>query len=292
MHSKEVFFREKLYQKGYLYLGKLAEGGCSVIYRIKRISDKKEFVLKLLSITKLKSKQKRECLQRFFQRKFQIYEQIQHPSIIQLQEYGYLDEVPYAIFEYIKGENLKQYLIQRRELSVSCFVNIMQQVLQTLVFIHSKKKYIHADLKPQNIMITNGKVKLIDFESGGFEEDFYLEQQEFHHSFISPRYTAPDQLKGKKPNYFSDIYAWAVIVLEFFLSNQHQLFQNKIPADLLKNRLGKLLKRILHDKELITANQLLNEFSQIDFTRINRTNDSIMKISSNLDHTCVILISS
>lgn len=49
-----------------------------------------------------------------------------------------------------------------RTLSVADKVGIFQQTVKALGFMHHRR-YIHLDMKPSNIMVTQGRVKLIDF---------------------------------------------------------------------------------------------------------------------------------
>jgi serine/threonine protein kinase len=65
------------------------------------------------------------------------------------------------LMEYIDGKDLGDRLFLR-ELSLEQKIDIFYQTTKALQFVHSRR-YIHLDLKPSNIMVSDGRVKLIDF---------------------------------------------------------------------------------------------------------------------------------
>ena len=65
------------------------------------------------------------------------------------------------LMERIEGSDMgdRQFT---RALSVTDKIDILHQTLKALAYLHCRR-YIHLDMKPSNIMVTNGRVKLIDF---------------------------------------------------------------------------------------------------------------------------------
>ena len=70
----------------------------------------------------------------------------------------------YIIMEYLDGFTLKDYLDQKGRLTVEETMLILTPIISSLQKIH-KQGLIHRDISPSNIMIANGKIKLIDFGS-------------------------------------------------------------------------------------------------------------------------------
>ena len=195
-----------------------------------------------------------------------------------------LSGMPYAIFEYIPGKTLKQFLILRTSISPIVIASIMGEVLKVLAYAHSIG-VIHGDLKPHNIMISRSvkafHVKLIDF-------GFYKPLNGFESSelkFLSPQYNAPEQLSGNPPTCKSDLYSWGLIVLECITgkvavsghsmkdiyANQLRAKDVDIPSDIKEHDLGYLLQKILKKNRLERfddTRQLLKEFSSLDFSTL------------------------
>ena len=73
----------------------------------------------------------------------------------------------YLVMEYVEGKtlrnlgingNIKDYIEQKD------VINILTQILETLVFLHDDCHIIHRDINPDNIIVQkDGKIKLIDF---------------------------------------------------------------------------------------------------------------------------------
>lgn len=74
-------------------------------------------------------------------------------------------EMKYAIFmEYIPGQTLKECLHKQIE-NTAYIRSILVDVYKTIGLLH-KEQVVHGDLTPNNIIISNGTVKIIDFGLG------------------------------------------------------------------------------------------------------------------------------
>lgn len=66
------------------------------------------------------------------------------------------------MFEYCNGGNLVDYMKSRKILSETETINIFKQLLNAFKEL-DRNNVIHRDLKPDNIMLSNGVIKLGDF---------------------------------------------------------------------------------------------------------------------------------
>ena len=87
-------------------------------------------------------------------------------------------------------------------------------VLDALDYIHSHG-VVHRDLKPENIMVDeDDHIKLIDFGIAGQEGARRLTFAKLSQVMGTPDYISPEQVKGKRGDARSDIYALGVMLYE------------------------------------------------------------------------------
>lgn len=303
MEELNFSLKREFLAKGYLICDKIGEGGCSKVYKARRINSTSFVAIKILKLSHYYSKIQKLELIVHFKRSVKPYASMQHSAIVTCFESGELyNGVPYAIFEYIPGVSLKQFLIARTKVTPLVIATIMRKVLKALVYTHSIGM-VHGDLKPHNIMISgtweNLQVKLIDFVAYKSTDEF----KSFAPRYLSPQYNAPEQLRGNYPTCESDLYSWALIFLECLIgvpvisgNSIDELIQNHlnglehiIPKEIRDHALGDLLALYLNkdvDKRGIGSQYLLEEFSKLDFSKLpNYRINYQQHIQSNIENT-------
>ncbi|MFA9372043.1 MAG: serine/threonine-protein kinase [Labilibaculum antarcticum] len=308
MEELNLNLKNEFRAKGYLICDKIGEGGCSCIYKAQQINTGIFVAIKILKLSHSYSKLTNFELITCFKQSNALYDFLQHSSIVICFGQGELNNsIPYAIFEYISGETLKQFLIARTEITSIVLAGIMRQVLEALAYAHSML-IVHGDLKPQNIMIFGSdkelQVKLIDFgvskSLAGFKSSDL--------AFLSPRYNAPEQLKGNSPTLLSDLYSWALIFLEcltgapVILGNSIEEIacnhlngeEHVIPEEICKHPLGKLLAPALNkeaNRRELSTQYLLEEFMKLDFNTLpNCLLDNQQIYRQNTDNTILVTL--
>jgi len=155
---------------------------------------------------------------RLFDREAETLERLgKHEQIPRLLAYFEEDGEFYLVQEYIPGHSLSQELSLGRQLPEARVIDILQELLQILSFVHSEK-VIHRDIKPSNIIRrqTDRQLVLIDF---GAVKDQYskLAAEETSNNLTigigTQGYMAPEQAAGK-PQHNSDIYAVGMIGIQ------------------------------------------------------------------------------
>lgn len=148
-----------------------------------------------------------------FQREQEIGEKLDHPGVMKVFPKGDHSQI-YMAMEWVDGRLLRQVMNEQRKFAPERALNIALQIAQALEYIHTHG-VAHRDLKPENIMVdTNDRVKLIDFGIAANVGSKRLTFAKFTQTMGTPDYISPEQVKGKRGDGRSDIYALGVMLYE------------------------------------------------------------------------------
>lgn len=207
---------------GYECDKRLGAGAMGVVYRARRESDGKLVAIKFL---KPKFRGNDSDYQRF-QREIHILRQLDHPAIVQLQEFGRTADVMYFVMELIEGDNAKAWTEQQsRPMPISVGVGIVNRLLAALDYAHSRG-FVHRDVKPGNILISQtGRslhAKLTDFGlARAYQESKFSGLTLTGDLCGTPKFMAPEQITdARKVQPHSDQYA-AAATLYWLLTRKY-----------------------------------------------------------------------
>jgi len=148
-----------------------------------------------------------------FKREEEIGQRLDHPAVIKVFQPREKSRL-YLAMEYVDGELLRDRLRRERRLPIETAVALAIAIADALAYLHDHG-VVHRDLKPENIMVTaDGRVKLVDF---GIALDTTLRKMTWaglSQTVGTPDYMAPEQVKGKRGDARSDLYALGVILYE------------------------------------------------------------------------------
>jgi hypothetical protein len=143
----------------------------------------------------------------WLQREAEAAAQLSHPNIVTLHDAGSWEGGPYLILELLRGEPLDARL-ERGPLPTSAALDIALDVARALAHAHAHG-VVHRDLKPSNVFLTEGGwAKVLDF---GLAQVFGGERRL---EGGTPRYMAPEQLRGEEQDARTDVYAAALVLFE------------------------------------------------------------------------------
>jgi eukaryotic-like serine/threonine-protein kinase len=95
---------------------------------------------------------------------------------------------------------------------------------------------VHRDMKPENVMVdSDDRVKLIDFGIAGQEGSRRLTFAKFSQVMGTPDYISPEQVKGKRGDGRSDVYALGIMLYEMLTGKTP--FQGPNPFAIMNDRL-------------------------------------------------------
>ena len=88
---------------------------------------------------------------------------IGHPNILQFEDLKHIDNDVFFVMEYTSGGNLEDALDGiAGERRIEAIVQSLEPICAGLAFAHGIG-VVHGDIKPQNILVQGGQVKLADF---------------------------------------------------------------------------------------------------------------------------------
>ena len=169
-----------------------------------------------------------------FQREIAIGKKLNHRSVVQTVDSGDMDQIC-IVMEWVDGRFLREILSKEGKLSVERATRIATGVCEALEYIHSQG-VVHRDLKPENIMVGEGDTtKLIDFGISAAEGMRRLTFSKFSNAMGTPDYISPEQIKRKRSDGRSDIYALGVILHEMLTAQTP--FNGDNPFAVMNDRL-------------------------------------------------------
>ena len=169
-----------------------------------------------------------------FQREIAIGKKLKHPGVVQTIDSSDMDQLC-IVMEWVDGRFLREILTKEGKLSVERATRITVGVCEALEYIHSQG-VVHRDLKPENIMVGEGDAtKLIDFGISAGEGMRRLTFSKFSNAMGTPDYISPEQIKRKRSDGRSDLYALGVILFEM-LTGQTP-FNGPNPFAIMNDRL-------------------------------------------------------
>jgi serine/threonine protein kinase len=128
----------------------------------------------------------------------------------------------YIVTEFVKGQTLKQWMIDHPEPDIDAVRNIIEQIAAGLRAFH-RQEMVHQDLRPDNIMIdATGTVKIIDFGTARVAGLTEISTPLHHDNILgTAQYSAPEYFLGEVGTARSDLFSLGVIA--------YQMLSGKLP---------------------------------------------------------------
>jgi eukaryotic-like serine/threonine-protein kinase len=207
----------------YEIVRRLGAGGSGVVYLATDTLLQRPVVLKILRTGLLTAEQMRSTVLR----EARMASAIEHPNVCAIYEVGESGEEAYIVMQYVPGQSL-DHLIARGPASLQLILSVGIQVADGLQAAHSIGIF-HRDLKPQNVMLTDGGLaKILDFglarrlrpEDTAFDpgKPALARDASMAATYTARggtiRYMAPEQFVTGQSSVQSDVWALGVILYE------------------------------------------------------------------------------
>ena len=205
----------------------LGEGHFGSVKLVKSNLTNKLYAMKEIKSSRYQSEKQRQTVEK----EIKLLENLHHPNVItyfnSFRENGNF----YIIIEYINGGSLEDLLIEniekQRRITEKKIWDLLVQSLSGLLYLHEKRKIIHRDIKPDNLLLdSDGRLKISDFGVSAIQSDNVEESLKCHYTVAGPiQFMAPEVALGDIYDFKSDIY---MLGLTFFFLMSNQLPEKKL----------------------------------------------------------------
>ncbi len=212
----------------YRILDELGEGGMARVFRAEHTLIGRVVAIKTLNPEVASDPSVRS---RFFM-EARIVNEIHHPNIVEVTDFGTSAEQPFIVMEYLQGETLSARVHHDGALQEATAIRIARQIASALGAVH-ERGIVHRDLKPDNVFLSNHLdypdfVKILDFGIAKFLQTDQASKQHTQLGTVvgTPAYMSPEQCLGDIGlDLRSDIYSLGVVL--FQMVTGHPPFQSE-----------------------------------------------------------------
>lgn len=216
----------------YRILQCIGSGGFSKVYQVEDVHIGKEFAMKVIKVSETGRDNSEP----------KLLMQLEHKGLPTLHDVFYDGDELCIVMELAKGVTLKKYVEGKGKLTVKEGVLLGRELAEILKYLHSRPvPVIHGDLKPQNIMVDETGLSLIDFGGAFLQYDLRAV------FFGTPGYAAPELKEGELFTQ-SDVYAYGMVMLFMLTGREPYLFHKTNLRRSLKRygipvKIGKIIEK-------------------------------------------------
>src|SRR5688572_28250201 len=187
---------------------RVGQGGMGTVYAARDADLDEEVALKLLRSDLATDDAYRARLRG----EVRLARRVSHPNVCRVHDLAFADDLVFVTMELVRGRTLRHLLLEMRAGKLPPFdlaqvVDLLVQIGSALTAAH-RAGVIHRDVKPDNIILTEGRAVLTDFGVASRSAD------RAHAVAGTPAYLAPEVLRLEPFDHKVDVYALAVVAYE------------------------------------------------------------------------------
>lgn len=209
----------------------IRRGGMGIVFRGERADGAFE---QSVAIKLIPASIASEGARALFERERQYLARLEHPNIARIIDAGVTKEnTPYYIMEYIDGVTIDAHVRDLKALHRQG-LDYFLQLCDAVAYCH-RSMVVHGDIKPDNVLVADDRVRLVDFGIGRLLEESERGDIVKQLRAYSPGYAAPEQERGESATIQSDVYSLGAVLQRLLSPAQEPSdtdFARSIPTDL------------------------------------------------------------
>lgn len=178
-----------------------------------------------------------------------ILKSLKHPNIPIIYDIEEDEQYAYIIEEYLEGESLKSYMSRLENRNRKTVLDFSMQLCDLFSYLHEgEDPVIYLDLKPENLLVRQGMLKLFDFGAA-----VHLKERGKYgrYSWGTYGYAAPEQYEGLIcTDTRSDIYGFGMLFFYMMTGESYGMAGEERVLEEIRNPIwgkgyGRILKKCL-----------------------------------------------
>jgi len=232
----------------------IARGPLGAVFRGEDATDGRSVAMRMLNPALLKS----AALVSALAAELKAASQLSHPNLVKVIALMEWEGARCVVTEYVAGRTFAEAITSGRKLGFQQVHSLGRVIAQVLALVHQKGQ-VHGSIRPSNVMVSSGVIKLADLGLGRLARA----------AALKPSYDAPEG--GPSPA--DDLFALSAVMYHL-LTGTHPLSQPQgaglpLPSQLapgVPEAMDKLLLRALHPRaelRLASAEDLQRELREM-----------------------------
>lgn len=192
----------------YEVVSRLGQGGMAVVYAARHLVSGRTRALKIARTE--------DAAEGALRGEFQVLDRLDHPNVVRVIDLTKMVEGRLTlVMERVGGENLRQWLAAHPAPEAPVQRRLAEDLLAGLDYLE-QKGVTHKDLKPENLLVSDGRLTIIDFSLAAIPEDASYGGTALYRDPASARWT-----------HATDRFAAALCLFEVY-AGRHA-FEGRVP---------------------------------------------------------------
>jgi serine/threonine protein kinase len=205
----------------YPVVREIGSGATSRVYLARDPFADREVAVKVFLFNSQVDPQTERMMHKAFLAEASLAGKLNHPHIVDIFDAVAEPDHSYLVMEYVPGKTLEAHSEVNTLLPLSKVVEITFKCIRALEYAF-QHGVIHRDIKPGNIMLSEGgETKVGDF-GASFQARHGIETTQIS-GIGSPAYMSPEQIRMESLNHQTDIYSLGVVM--------YRLLTGRLPFD-------------------------------------------------------------